>query len=367
MRDDDLLLKTPGLEFGSGVVGVCDICGKRQAVIVLQKERFKLCVIDFLNKTWTTSQSKPGAPLPPYRSETVTFPTDAVPSGQALALVLRPTKPVRHPGILITPEVYGITTSLLDAAIHFAREGFEVLVPDIGKTSLFGPTDHLSTRLSVRTKGGVVVTSPRVSKLTQYYADALTYLRGREMVDAEKTGIFGLSFGGSLALAVAGLDQKLTAVAVAYPAPLAPASALNLVTAKVYFVAGRRDRVAAASRAQLEAVIPKQVEFESVTEVGRDFLSRDLRAYDQNRAEATWGHVVAFFKRQLMPPPPRPPTPPTKPASAPGVLPPPLNVSAAAAARPAAPATVPPLSAPAASGAPGPASPSAAAPAARSA
>ncbi|MCI4327171.1 MAG: dienelactone hydrolase family protein [Thermoplasmata archaeon] len=337
MRDDDLLLKTPGLEFGSGVIGVCDVCGKRQAVIVLQKERFKLCVIDFLNKTWTSSKSKPGAPLPPYRSETVTFPTDAVPSGQALALVLRPTKLVRHPGVLITPEVYGITTSLLDAAIHFAREGFEVIVPDLGKTSLFGPTDHLGTRLSLRTKGGIVVTSPRIAKLTQYYADALTYLRGREMVDPEKTGIFGLSFGGSLALAVAGLDQKLTAVAVAYPAPLSPPTALNLVTAKVYFVAGRRDKVAAASRAQLEAVIPKQVEFESVTEVGRDFLSRDLRAYDQNRAEATWGHVVAFFKRQLMPPPPRPPVPSMKPATAPGVLPSPASTSAAAGAKPTAP------------------------------
>jgi len=316
MRDDDLLLSTPNLEFGSGVIGVCDVCGKRQAVIVLQKERFKLCVIDFLNKTWATSKSKPGAPLPPYRSERVTFPTDAVASGSASAVVLRPTKVVRHPVILITPEVYGITTSLLDAAVHFAREGFEVMLPDIGKTSLFGPMDHLSTRLALRTKGGLAVTSPRVAKLTAYYADELTYLRGREMVDPDRSAVFGLSFGGSIALAVAGLDQKLTAVAVAYPAPVAPPEALQLVTAHVYFVAGRRDRTAAAARVQLEKVLPKQVEFESVTEVGRDFLARDIRGYDQNRAEASWGHIVAFLKRQLMPPPPRPPAPPTKPVAA---------------------------------------------------
>jgi dienelactone hydrolase len=258
-------------------------------------------------------------------------------SGEASAVVLRPTKIVKHPVILITPEVYGITTSLLDAAIHFAREGFEVMLPDTGKTALFGPGDHLSTRLAMRTKGGLAVTSPRVSKLTEYYADALTYLRGREMVDPDRSAVFGLSYGGSLALALAGLDQKLTAVAVAYPAPLAPAEALNLVTARIYFVAGRRDRKAAAARAQLEKVIPKQVEFESVTEVGHDFLSRDLRAYDQNRAEATWAHVVAFFKRQLMPPPPKPPAPPTKPATAPVTKPappvaaPPAVASAAAA------------------------------------
>jgi dienelactone hydrolase len=338
MRDDDLLLKTPGLEFGSGVVGVCDICGKRQAVIVLTKERYKLCVIDFLNKTWATSKAKPGAPLPPYRSERVTFATDAVPSGEAMAILLTPTKQVRRPVVLITPEVYGITTSLLDAAIHFARAGFEVLIPDVGKTALFGPTDHLTSRLRLRTQGGVPVTTPRVAKLVRFYADALNYLRGRDMVDADKSAVFGLSYGGALALAVAGLDQRLTAVALAYPVPVSPADALTLVTAKVFFVAGRRDRVANASRAQLEKLPAGQVEFDWLTEVGHNYLSRDLRAYDQNRAEQTWADVVAFLKRQLMPPAPKPPAPPTKtPAAAMAAV----GASPPAPSKPTAPAAAP--------------------------
>jgi dienelactone hydrolase len=341
MRDDDLLLTTPGLEFGSGVIGACDICGKRQAVIVLNKERFKLCVIDFLNKTWTGSKLKPGAPLPPYRSERVTFPTDAVPSGEAAGILLVPSKVVRHPIVLITPEVYGITTSLLDAGIHFARAGFEVLIPDLGKTSLFGPTDHFSSRLALRTKGGVAITSPRISKLVRYYADALNYMRSREMVDPDKTAVFGLSFGGSLALGVAGLDQRLSAVALAYPAPVSPSDAVTLVTAKVFVVLGRGDRVAAASRRQLEALPAGQVEFDSVAGVGHGFLSRDLRAYDQNRAEQSWAHLVAFLKAQLMPPPPKPPTPPTKPAAAAVPPPAPAGTAMPPAAAPAAPAVPP--------------------------
>lgn len=339
MRDDDKLLSTPGLEFGSGVVGPCDICGTRQAVIVLSRERYKLCVIDFLNKTWTGSKATPGAPLPPYRSERARFPTEEVPGGEAAAIVLSPTKAVRRPVVLITPEVYGITTSILDGAIHFARAGFEVMVPDIGKTSLFGPGDHLSTRLAVRTKGGVPVTSPRIVKLTRFYADALAALRGREMVDPDHSGVFGLSFGGSLALALAGLDQKLTAVAVAYPPPIAPPEALGLVTAKLYFVAGSKDRGAAAARRQVEALPAGIAEFESVAGVGADFLARDLRAYDQNRAEATWAHVVEFFRRTLMPPPPRVPAPPVKPVSA--VLPPKPAVPSASGT-PAAPAPAAP-------------------------
>ncbi|HKV90756.1 MAG TPA: dienelactone hydrolase family protein [Thermoplasmata archaeon] len=320
MRDDDRLLSTPGLEFGSGVVGVCDVCGVRQAVIVLTKERFKLCVIDFLNKTWIQSKSKPGVPLPPYRSDRVRFPTETVASGSAAAIALSPTKVVRRPSVLITPEVYGITTSLLDAAIHFAREGFEVLVPDLGKTPLFGPGDHISTRLALRTKGGVEVTSPRVGKLARFYADALAYVRSRDLVDPDRSAIFGLSVGGSLALATAGLDQKLTAVAVAYPAPVVPPEALDLVTAQVFFVAGMRDRLAADSRRQLGRLPAGQVEIDTLTGVGHNFLSRDLRAYDQNRAEVAWAHIVAFLRRQLMPPPPKPPAPPVRPAAA--VLPP---------------------------------------------
>ncbi|MCI4333360.1 MAG: dienelactone hydrolase family protein [Thermoplasmata archaeon] len=342
MRDDDLLLTTPGLEFGSGVIGPCDICGKRQAVIVLNKERYKLCVIDFLNKSWTGSKAKPGAPMPPYRSERVTFPTDAVPSGEAAGILLSPTKVARRPVVLITPEVYGITTSLLDAAIHFARAGFEVLIPDVGRTSLFGPTDHLTSRLALRTKGGVPITVPRVAKLVRFYTDALNYLRSRDIVDPEKSAVFGLSYGGSLALALAGLDQKLTAVALAYPVPVVPAEALQLVTAKVFVVSGRRDRVAGASRAQLEKLPPGQVEFVAMTEVGHNYLSRDLRAYDQNRAEETWVDVIAFLKRQLMPPPPKPPAPPTRPAAA--MTGPPTVVAPAApkpAPVPAAPAGAP--------------------------
>jgi dienelactone hydrolase len=351
MRDDDLLLSTPGLEFGSGVIGPCDVCGKRQAVIVLTKERFKLCVIDFLNKTWVASKAKPGAPLPPYRSERVTFPTDAIASGEAAGILLVPTKIVKHPIVLITPEVYGITTSLLDASIHFARAGFEVLIPDVGKTGLFGPTDHLSSRLAIRTKGGVPVTSPRIAKLVRYYADALNYLRGREMVDAEKSAVFGLSFGGSIALAVAGIDQKLSAVALAYPMPVAPANAVELVTTKVFVVAGHRDRYAAASRKQLERLPAGQVEFDDVVGVGHNFLSRDLRAYDQNRAEQSWGRFVAFLNRQLRPPPPKPPAPPTKPAAAGPVSPPTAPAAAVVPTKPipsgaALPAAEPPSASP---------------------
>ncbi len=312
MTDADLLLDQPHAEYGSGVIGVCDICGKRQAVIVLSRERFKLCVIDFLNKAWIGSSAGPGAPLPPYRSERVWFPTTALPAGKAPAVLLSPTRIVRHPAVLVTPEVYGLTTSVLDAGIRYAREGFEVLLPDLDRTPLLGPRDQFSLRWGARGRG-VRADSPTVVRLLQLYADALTFLRGAPMVDSEKSALVGLSYGGTLALLLASQEQKLSGLVLAYPAPVQPAESVRLISAPTLFVAGSADRLAGRARDQLSAGLPAEL-FASFDagDVGHHFLSRDLGAYDLPKAEAAWEMMVGFLKVRLFPPPPKPPAPPTK-------------------------------------------------------
>ena len=336
MRDDDRMLDLPN-EFGSGIVGVCDICGTRQAVIVLSKERYKLCVIDFLNKTWIKSEKKPGAPMPLYRSDRVFFETEATASGKAPAIVLTPTRTVRRPSVLVTPDVFGLTTTVLDGAIRFAREGFEVMIPDIGKTDAIGPGHHIALRAGARFGSGVSVRSKRVVSLLHLYTDALTTVRSRDMVDPGKTALFGASYGASLALVVASQDTKIGAVVAAYPYPLSPPDLTKLVTAPVFFVGGRSDRKAQQAKAQLLA--PGRPSSSVVERFEPDggrhgFLARDLSAYDLPAAELAWAKALAFVKQRLMPPPPRPPSPPMKPLSA--VLPPTPKGAPAPTAKPAA-------------------------------
>lgn len=337
MRDDDRMMDLPP-EFGSGVVGVCDICGVRQAVIVLSQERYKLCVLDFLNKTWIKSEKKPGAPAPLYRSDRVWFPTDVTTSGKAPAILLTPTKIVRHPVLLITPDVYGITTTVLDAAIRFARDGYEVMIPDVGKTDGIGARHHVALRSGVRLRGGVPMRSGRIVDLLHLYTDALAYLRDREMVDPAKSAVFGASYGASLALLLASQDTQLTAVALAYPQPVSPPDVAKLVSAPIVFVGGSADRAARKSRVQIEGSgrpASSTAEFVEVPGMRHDFLARDMPAYDVGPAEVAWSRLQAFLKQWLAPPPPRPPTPPGLKPAAP---PPPPKV----AAPPARPATAPP-------------------------
>jgi dienelactone hydrolase len=347
MRDDDRLLDNTDAQFGSGVVGVCDICGTRQAVIVLSKERFKLCVIDFLNKAWTKTDKKPGSPAPLYRSERIWFESRAAKGGRAPAIVLRPTKVVKHPAVLVTPDVFGITTTVLDAAIRFAREGFEVLLPDLAKTDGIGPGTHVALRSGARFRGGVTVASKKVADLLLLYEDALDHLLAGEMIDRAKAAVFGTSYGASLALALAARSTKLTAVALAYPMPLAPADLPKLVTVPVLWVAGPNDRPAERALAQLRSAQGSGSGPLTAIEIAgarHGFLSRDLSAYDLVRAEDAWARIVGFLKQQLMPPPPRPPPPPVKPAAVPAAPLPPVAKPPPASPTPAAPpppATIP--------------------------
>jgi carboxymethylenebutenolidase len=337
-RDDDRLLTDPGLQWGSGVIGICDVCGTRQAVIVLNKERFKLCVLDFLNKTWTKPGLTAGAPLPPYRSERLWYPTGATPEGRAPAILLSPTKAVRRPAVLFTPDIYGLTTSILDGAIRLAREGFEVMLPDVGKTAGVGPRDHLSLRGAVRFGGGIHLDGPRVAHLRRLYADALKFLRSRELVDPEKCAVIGLSYGGSLAIALAGEDPALAAAVVAYPVPVQPADYLKLLSVPVLFVAPGSDGLSRKARAQYESLgSAVDVRFLEFPNAHHDFLARDLRAYDLPAAEAAWDGTLAFLKQRLFPPPPKPPAPLVR-TTAP---PPPVAASPAPTTAPPAPSSVP--------------------------
>ncbi len=344
MPDDDRLLDLPDAEFGSGVIGVCDICGRRQAVVVLTKERYKLCVLDFLNKSWLSTEKKPGVPAPLYRSDRVSFSTGATGSGTAPAIVLTPTKVVRHPVVLVVPDVYGITTTLLDAAIRFAREGFEVLVPDLGRTEGFGPSLHLTTHGGAWLRGGVPITSAGVQRLLALYRDALGYLFTRPMVDPAKAAVFGASFGATLALALAAEETRLQAVAIAYPRPSRPREVGRLVTAPVLGVVGSRDAAGEKALSDLKGAVEGAANLTVVEIPGarHGFLSRDLGAYEVEAAESGWAELVKFLKVRLMPPPPRPPPPPVRTTLPPGPAATPAAPSASPPAKSTPPTPAPP-------------------------
>ncbi len=299
------MLEGPSGEFGSGVVGVCDICHQRQAVIILSKERFKLCVIDFLNKAWIKTEAKPAAATPPFTSSREYLPTRAVPGGRAPVVVLTPTKLVKRPSVLVVPEVFGLTTQVLEAGVRLAHEGYEVILPDFAKT----PGVNLMTYAKLRGYrmlfDSVPVSQTRREPYLRVLEDCRLYLRSRPMVDPTHFGVLGISYGGALALAYAAQTPEVETVALAYPFMIRPAGWLQSLKAPVVAVYGAGDNVAAPSLLLLrEAAQRYGFPFESLVlpEVRHHFLNRDSKAYRLPEAELAWTRLMAHMKAGLQPP-----------------------------------------------------------------
>jgi carboxymethylenebutenolidase len=305
LTDEDLLLETPSGEFGSGVVGVCDICHQRQAVIILSKERFKLCVIDFLNKAWVKTEAKPAAAIPPFTSSREYLPSRAVPGGRAPVVVLSPTKVVKRASVLVVPEVFGLTTQVLEAGVRLAHEGFEVILPDFAKMPGVNLLTYARLRGYRMLFDSVPVSQSHREAYLRVLDDCRRYVKSRPLVDPTHFGVLGISYGGALALAYAAQTPEVGTVALAYPFMIRPASWLQSLKAPVLAVYGSEDNVAAPSLILLrEAAQRYGFPFESLVLPGvrHHFLNRDLKSYRLPEAELAWARLMAHMKAGLQPP-----------------------------------------------------------------
>jgi dienelactone hydrolase len=326
MPDEDLLLDIAKPEFGSGVVGVCDVCHSRQAVVVLSKERFKLCVQDFLNKAWIRTTEKPAALTLPFSSTTDFIQTSAVSGGIALSVHLKPTKTAKHPLVTVVPDVFGLTTQVLEAGIRFARAGYEVVMPDIARTPGFGLPKFIMERGMRFVTGSIPVSQSRRERLFRVLDACRNAALKDESVDPKHQAVFGMSYGGALALAYASEVPELAGVAVAYPYAVSPESKLVALNCPVFALYGENDRSSAASCMKLKKASASwsvPIDLAVVPSASHHFLSREHQPYNVPVAEAGWQEILAFLKDRLEPPPPPKPV-------APAPAPPP-------AAKPAAP------------------------------
>ncbi len=309
MPDEDLLLRdVPNREFGAGVVGVCDICHKRQAVIILSKERYQLCVMDFLNKSWIKADEKPQAFTVPFTSTTDFISTPSVPGGILHAIRLRPTKIVKHPLVVVAPDPYGVTTQTIEAAVRFVREGYEVIFPDTGRIpGLSFAVEYGLTRGMRLWKGTVWLPRARRERLLRLLDVCRLHALEDEMVDPTKQALFGASYGGAYALAYAAETEGLRAVALAYPYCVSPIGRLASIKAPVHTVYGSGDTRAGQSGVLLQRSLPRWgIEYTSkvIPRAGHNFLGRDEKTYRVRSSELAWKDLLGFVRAQLEPPPP---------------------------------------------------------------
>lgn len=162
--------------------------------------------------------ARDGEDAPDYRIERLRFELD---DGQTVRGILtRPPGPGRHPAILYAHahgNAYGIGASellsgrpalLSPLGPVFARQGFVTLAIDM---PTFG--ERAGVGESALAKARLWYGRPLFGQMLSEQAAALSYLAGRDDVDAGRVGAFGISMGATLAGWLAALDRRISAVA----------------------------------------------------------------------------------------------------------------------------------------------------------
>jgi dienelactone hydrolase len=323
MTDEDLLLEEQHDDYGAGIVGPCDICKVRQAVIVLEKEGFKLCVLDFLNKSWIKTAQPAKGHILPFKSSTEYVPCRAAIGGVVPVVLLSPTAELKRPSALVVPEVYGITTQVLEAGVRLAHQGYEVAIPDFVRIHGVNLVTAAKLRASKILLDEVHISQSHRDRAFRILEATRKYLLTRPLVLPERQVVVGLSYGGSLALGFAAQTPSLSGVAVAYPYMIHPPSYLQNLHCPVLVVAGGGDSRTGPSLLELHRwshIYGLNVGTMVVPDARHHFLSRAHKGYDAQKADLAWSRMMAFVRHCLSPPPvkapPRPPVPPPVPPPA---------------------------------------------------
>jgi len=150
----------------------------------------------------------------------------------------------KAPGVVLAQGWAGTHYSIEKYAARFAERGLVAMVIDYRGWGASDGVPRLlkplrvggSSKRDVEAKTQVVTTEvemvrTRISATDQQrdMRNAISYLQGEPGVDAERIGVWGSSYAGGNALAVAGQDVRVKAVSVQIPAFQGPANFTKMV------------------------------------------------------------------------------------------------------------------------------------------
>jgi carboxymethylenebutenolidase len=214
-----------------------------------------------------------------------------------------------QPGVVVIPDVWGLSDHTRDIADRLAREGFAALALDvyrkIGKPSLADPAEAM--------KWIRELSDPLVLETVQEGIDALAR---HPAVAGRRVGLIGFCMGGQYAWLGASACRGLSAVAPFYgmlryepgldpvKKPRAPLDAVAHLTCPALGLYGREDAIIPnADVDELEARLARQGQpFEIVryAGAGHAFLNDTRPAmYRPEAAADAWRRLLAFLRTHL--------------------------------------------------------------------
>jgi carboxymethylenebutenolidase len=228
-----------------------------------------------------------------YTTQDVQIPR---PSGRPPcdAYFAHPTSERNMPGVVVIHEMYGLNDNIRDVARRFAAEGYAAVAVD-----LFSGGPRAICMAKVVTG---MLARPYDNESVRDLQRALDWLRGQVGVDGGRLGAIGFCMGGSFALSLACVDDRVHAASVFYgrnPRPIA-------TLARACPVVGSfpdRDFTTKESHV-LEAELKRHGIAHDVKiypNSKHSFFNDRGRAYNAEAAADAWQRTLSFFTEHLRP------------------------------------------------------------------
>ncbi|MFL5590267.1 MAG: dienelactone hydrolase family protein [Ktedonobacteraceae bacterium] len=213
----------------------------------------------------------------------------------AYAFVAEPDDNVRHPGVVMIQEWWGIEPHIRQLAQKLAAEGFVVAVPDLYHGKVATEPDEAQKM--------VMMIRGNVEKAAREIIGALDTVKAMPNVEPKKLGLMGFCVGGFLAYYVASRYPDLGAVVPFYGAGYDPTpEEVAKVNAPVLAIYGSRDPSVPLEQVRKIERMYKEAGKEitvKVFDAGHAFLNPDHGMGNEKAAAEAWPLAVNFLKQHL--------------------------------------------------------------------
>ncbi len=246
------------------------------------------------------------AVLPHEGSYNILYRSYAVPvgAGSQPGYLARPDEVGQYPGILVLPDIFGLTSFEKELCRRLARRGFVAIALDLYRDNRPLPGAGLDEAVEA-----YAATSDRRALTDIDEAYQFMMSDDVEWVLDAPIGLLGLDTGGRFALLYAADRPHVGAVAVVH-APLAGdddrslqvVDVLERLTMPVLGLYGREDELVPAEGADTAAELNPNGTWIVYEDTGHDFMNDGATGYHHGAASDAEVRLVRFFTTHLAAP-----------------------------------------------------------------
>jgi len=224
------------------------------------------------------------------------------PDGEMPAFISFSAENSPKPVVIVLMEAFGLTQHIKDVTIQIANQGYIAIAPDLYYRHL--PNNKFGYD-QVESATQMMYSLDFDKTVAEDIKATLDYLKSRSDVDANRIGVTGFCFGGSMTFYTATkFSSEITVAAPFYSVILDQwLEAVQDITIPVYLFFGGADPFIPKERIQqIDSrfqELNKNYKLKIYDDADHGFFCHERSSYNQLAAEDSWDKLTKFFNKYL--------------------------------------------------------------------